>query len=114
MAYVHSLSGKLVGAADIPLRYNAEFDTVAVTSTSGRIAIPTTKPGSQLRISIGVDQADVFMTFGDSTVVATTTTGMHLPSPLVEVVTIPRDVTHVAFITGASTATVYLMWSVGA
>ena len=78
--------------------------TLAVTTSSARVALPTTGGMQVLIYSAGT--AASFIKFGDSTVTAAVT-DIAIPSGFNRIFTIPPGVTHVAGITAASTATVY-------
>jgi hypothetical protein len=55
---------------------------------------------------------EVFLAFGDSTVVATTS-GMSMPPGSLDVVTLPAGTTHVAALTEAGTANVRICLGAG-
>lgn len=79
--------------------------TLAVTTSSARVAI-TRKGSEQVLIYAPAANAAAFIVFGDDTVVATTA-GVAIPPGFNKVFTVPEGATHVAAITGASTATLY-------
>jgi hypothetical protein len=78
--------------------------TLAATTSSGRVALDTHGGMQVLIFSAGT--AVTFIKFGDSTVTAAVT-DIAIPSGFNRIFTIPPGATHVAGITGASTATVY-------
>lgn len=93
---------------------------IAVTNVSARNALPGVVGASRALRLVNKGAADVFLDFGSSTIVATVgatgapgTPGSHiLPAGQTEVFQ-PGMATHVAMITAASTATVYVSSGVG-
>lgn len=79
---------------------------LAASTSSARVALPTGDPGS-LRIT-NPGSVTVYVTFGTSTVTATTTAGMDLPPGTVESFRVPTNATHIAGITASGTATIRL------
>lgn len=86
--------------------------SLAVTTSTARIALPVTK-GPQIRIASVAANAATFIRFGTVTVNAAVTDVPILPGT-VEVFTVPPGATHVAAITGTSTATLYFTAGDGA
>lgn len=92
---------------------------LAVTTTSGRVAIPTVARGSNsVRVvyTLGTDAARICA--GDSTVVATTLTDMRCPNPgtpflYAECFAISPSATHIAAITDSGTCTVEFTFGTG-
>lgn len=79
--------------------------TLPATTSSANVALPTLK-GNQALIYAPAANAAAFIKFGDSTVAAATT-DIAIPPGFNRIFTIPSGATHVAAITGASTATLY-------
>jgi hypothetical protein len=77
--------------------------TRAVTTSSASVALPG--QGNQVLI-YSAGSAASFIKFGTSTVTAAVT-DIAIPSGFNRIFTIPPGATHVAAITGASTATLY-------
>lgn len=77
--------------------------TLAVTSTTGRIALAAS--GNQVLI-YSAGTAPAFIKFGTATVEAAVT-DIAIPSGFNRIFTIPPGATHVAGITASSTATLY-------
>lgn len=78
--------------------------TLAATTSSAAVALAASQGAQVLIYSAGT--ATTFIKFGDSTVTAAVT-DIAIPSGFNRIFTIPPGATHVAGITGASTATVY-------
>lgn len=81
--------------------------SLAVTSASGRVAL-TQKPGSSAELTVilrNEGDAEIFVTFGDSTVTAAAATSMPIPSGSSMVFSVAATNTHVAAITASGTAT---------
>lgn len=79
--------------------------TLSATTSTGRVAL--TRNGSdQVLIFAPAANAAAFIKFGDSTVVAAVT-DIPIGPGFSRVFTVPKGATHVAGITGASTATLY-------
>lgn len=79
---------------------------LSATTTTSRVALlPSTSyyRGGSLRVGSISTNANCFIKFGDSTVVATTS-DMVIPLGTVEIFTVPVNATHVAAITSAGTA----------
>jgi hypothetical protein len=81
---------------------------LAVTNTTGSVALTAIgdQAGMEVRL-YNAGSATVFVNFGISTVAATTTAGMPLPSGAIEVLTVGPGVTYVAALTASGTATLY-------
>lgn len=79
--------------------------TRAVTTSTANVALAR-KGANQVLIYAPAANAVAFIKFGDSTVTATTSDIAIAPG-FNRIFTIPPDVTHVAAITAASTATLY-------
>ena len=78
--------------------------TRAVTTSSANVAIP----GSGMQVLIySAGSAVSFIKFGTSDAVTAAVTDIAIPSGFNRIFTIPPGTTHVAAITGASTATLY-------
>jgi hypothetical protein len=88
----------------IPFTPGATVSLAATTSTA-RVALPLTK-GPQLRVSSLAANALTFIKFGTDTVNAAATDFPILPGT-VTTITVPPGATHVAGVTGTSTATLY-------
>lgn len=84
--------------------------TVSVAGTTSTDKVQVAVAGTAertVRVASPAANATAFIRFGDSTVVATTTTSMPLLPGTVEVFTVPGTHTHMAVITATGTATVY-------
>jgi hypothetical protein len=81
--------------------------TVAVTTVSGSTRVALVGGGPHLIIQ-SAGTADAFCEFGSSTVSAAVATGFPIRSGVVMTLTRPPAATHIACITSASTATVYV------
>ncbi len=86
---------------------------LAVTTSSGRVALTTVKSSSSVRV-YNAGAATAFVQFGDSTVAAATATSIPIPSGAIEVFGIGEAITHVAGITASGTATLYCTSGLGA
>jgi hypothetical protein len=86
-------------------------------TSSARVAKATLPAGSsashELRI-VNSGTIIVFVEFGDSTVAATTTTGLPILPNTVESFMLNASQTHIAAITAASTAVIYFTTGLGA
>lgn len=81
--------------------------TVAVTVASAATAM--SKPDSrQVMITSAATSALAFIAFGDSTVAATVAASCPILAGTAQVFTVPAGATHIAAITGATTATLYV------
>jgi hypothetical protein len=89
---------------NIPFAIPAAAVTLAVTTTTGSVALAGT--GSALRVC-NVGGAECFLAAGSSTVTATTAS-MSVPAGAIETFTIPITATHVAAITASGTTTLRL------
>ena len=89
---------------------------LAVTTTTGRVALTATTGLTGVSVRVyNAGAATAFLTFGTSTVEATTAAGMPVPSGSIEVFAFPAaTVTDVAGITSSGTATVYFTSGRGA
>jgi hypothetical protein len=85
---------------------------LAVTNATGRVQLAGTRGASKAIRVVNKGSADVFIEFGDSTVVAAVATGMIVPANQTEVFDVGLA-THMAAITAASTATLYATSGVG-
>lgn len=87
------------------------YGSISASTSSARVAV-TTETASQneypIIVAIGsrTGDADVYVTFGDSAVVATATTGSLVNGGSVRGFRLPSGTTHVAAITASGTATV--------
>jgi hypothetical protein len=69
---------------------------VSLSGTAVRVAVGS---GSHVRIAVATAAGDgVYCAFGDSTVVATTVNGFHVPGGVVDVVRRPPTATHLSVI----------------
>lgn len=84
---------------------------IAATTTTGRVALPTTGAAQVAVVNDGATTA--FVKFGNSTVEATTSDTPILAGS-VRGFTVPSNATHVAAIMSSSTATVYFTMGDGA
>lgn len=87
--------------------------TLAVTTSTGNVALGVPLIEKQVRIASLAANAAAFIRFGSSTVTAAVTDVPILPGT-VTIFSVGADVTHVAAITGASTATLYFTSGQGA
>lgn len=93
-----------------PFSPNLATVTLSVTTSSATTALGAGTGGAggiKVRVC-SVGSATAFLQFGDSTVTASVLTSIPITSGDIEVFTFGPNVTHVAAITGASTATVYV------
>jgi Na+/serine symporter len=87
---------------------------LAVTTTTGSVALTASANSSKEVRLYNRGTVEVFVTFGASTVTATTTTSMPLAPGAAEVFGVASDETHVAAITASGTATLYATTGRGA
>ena len=86
----------------------ANSATLAVTGTTGRVAVPVSGIGFRsLRIANAGTQT-IFVNFGTSTVNAVIANDMPILAGSVEVFLLPPDITHVAAIASTTGSTMYL------
>lgn len=86
--------------------------TLAVGTLSQRVAI--TGAPTEIRVHTKPGDADVFLELGGSDVAATVATGLILPAGAVEYFRVPINITYVAAITEAGSATLYVHGGEGA
>lgn len=84
--------------------------TVAATTTSSttRVALSKGSISQQLLITSPAGGAVAFLNFGDSTVAAAVASSFPVLPGSAQIVTVGPNVTHVAGMTGATSATVYV------
>lgn len=84
--------------------------SLAATTTTANVRVNADKPSGQDRHVRVYNSGDstVFLAFGGSTVIASTTTGYPMPPGVMEIVSLPDGATHVAGITAGGSDTVYL------
>jgi hypothetical protein len=84
---------------------NEDSVTLAVGVASARVALRAASvaaTGNAIRLYNG-STVDMYLRFGDVTVVATVATGFPLPVGTLEVLTAPAGTTHIAAITASGT-----------
>ena len=87
---------------------------ISATTVSARSALQSNAGQARiLVIATETGDADIFVVFGDSSVVATIATGMLVHGGSVRGFRVPENATHVAAITRADTATVNLVEGFG-
>jgi len=79
--------------------------TLSATTSTGRVAL-TRKGSEQVLIFAPAANAAAFIKFGDATVTAAVT-DIAIGPGFNRIFTVPKGATHVAGITGSSTATLY-------
>jgi len=87
------------------------YASISASTSSARVAIGTETANEAeypriVAIGSRTGDADVYVTFGNSSVVATATTGSLVPGGQVRGFRVPAGTTHVAAITPSATATV--------
>ncbi len=95
--------------------YQNSTVNLAVTNSSGNVALPTRASNGNQTIRIyNKGATEVFIRFGtDSTVVASASTDMPIAPGEIEVQGCPASFTYVAGITASSTATIYFTLGFG-
>lgn len=81
--------------------------TVATTTTSGETRVAITLPANRQVLVQNAGLVPAFVEFGISTVTALVASSTPILAGGSRIFTVPAAVTHVAAITGTSTATVY-------
>ena len=85
---------------------NGSTVNLTASTSSGRVAVTGPGTGANVRVyNSGTDTA--FIAFGDSTVTASTTTGMPIPGGAVEMFTLPQNITNIAAITASGSPVLY-------
>lgn len=87
--------------------------SLAVSNSTGSVAIPGSAP-THVRLHTKTTDADCFIEFGTSGVVAATATGMVFGYGSTEYIPVPLNATHIAAITASGTATLYVHAGEGA
>lgn len=100
-------SGDVVaGSGFMPSNYTA--DTTADSAASTREAIPSLSSAVMIRNLGPTNFARVI--FGDSTITATVTTGIHIEADERLLLTVPPSATHWAFIADTADVTLNVTW----
>jgi hypothetical protein len=99
-----------------PFKPHTPSISLSVTSSSGSVAIPASKP-TQVRLSTDGGDSVCYVKFGDSSVTAASDgTDMRIGPGTIEIFSVPyyQGVTHVAAKTASGTATLYITGGEGA
>lgn len=91
----------------VPFQPQGSTVNISASNVSSNVALTGAGNGGTVRV-FNAGTATIFLAFGtSSSVAATTTAGIPIPSGMREVYTLPPTITHAAAITASSTATVY-------
>ncbi len=91
-----------------PFTVVGDTENMAVAATTASVAVTRSGMGLQALRLVNAGTQTVFIALGTSTVTATTTASMPLVAGAVEIIALPKEVTHVAAIAGATGSTLYI------
>lgn len=105
-AFLGGLLAAVSAQAQSPFTASGATVNLAVTATTGRVAVPTDAYNTSIRIYNNSATIAAFINCGDATVTATTTAGMPVAPGTVEAVGCGKG--YIAAITASGTTTLYM------